>query len=81
MEITSFGSRKAGQIRTPSMSGLAAESQAAVNAFYHAALAAGGREKVPPGPQLQYHADYYATWVLDPDGHDIEVVNKTGRVK
>jgi catechol 2,3-dioxygenase-like lactoylglutathione lyase family enzyme len=61
--------------------GLAAESQEAVDAFYHAAIAAGGREKVAPAPQLQYHADYYATWVLDPDGHDIEVVNKTGRVK
>jgi len=24
--------------------------------------------------------DYYATWVLDPDGHDVEVVNKTGQI-
>ena len=31
-------------------------------------------------PQLQYHPDYYATWVLDPDGHDVEVVNKTGQI-
>jgi hypothetical protein len=37
-------------------------------------------EKTAPAPQLQYHADYYATWVLDPDGHDVEVVNKTGQV-
>ena len=41
-------------------------------------MAAGGREKTAPAPQLQYHPDYYATWVLDPDGHDVEVVNKTG---
>ena len=33
-----------------------------------------------PAPQLQYHPDYYATWVLDPDGHDVEVVNKTGQI-
>lgn len=61
--------------------GIAAESQEVVDAFYHAAIAAGGRKKVSPGRQLQYGADYYATWVLDPDGHDIEVVNKTGRTR
>lgn len=61
--------------------GIAAESQEVVDAFYHAAIAAGGRKKVSPAPQLQYGADYYATWVLDPDGHDIEVVNKTGRIR
>jgi len=61
--------------------GLRAESQAVVNAFFDAAIAAGGRVKTAPGPQLQYHPDYYATWVLDPDGHDIEVVNKTGRIE
>jgi catechol 2,3-dioxygenase-like lactoylglutathione lyase family enzyme len=60
--------------------GFAAESHAEVNAFFAAAIAAGGREKISPAAQLQYHADYYATWVLDPDGHDVEVVNKTGRV-
>lgn len=61
--------------------GIAAESRKAVDAFYRAAVAAGGREKVAPEPQLQYGTNYYATWVLDPDGHDIEVVNKTGQVK
>jgi len=60
--------------------GLAAASHAEVNAFFAAAMAAGGRAKTPPAAQLQYHPDYYATWVLDPDGHDIEVVNKTGRI-
>jgi hypothetical protein len=52
-----------------------------VREFFDAAVAAGARIKTVPGPQLQYHADYFATWVLDPDGHDIEVVNKTGQVK
>ena len=51
-----------------------------MNAFFAAAIAAGGREKIVPAPQLQYHPDYYATWGLDPDGHDVEVVNKTGQI-
>jgi predicted lactoylglutathione lyase len=57
-----------------------AKSHAEVNAFFVAAIAAGGREKTAPAPQFQYHRDYYATWVLDPDGHDVEVVNKTGQI-
>src|ERR1700733_12809624 len=60
--------------------GFAAQSHAEVNAFFVAAIAAGGREKTAPAAQLQYHPDYYATWVLDPDGHDVEVVNKTGQI-
>ncbi len=57
-----------------------ANSQAVVDAFYSAAIAAGGRDKTAPAIQFQYHQNYYATWVLDPDGHDIEVVNKTGKI-
>jgi catechol 2,3-dioxygenase-like lactoylglutathione lyase family enzyme len=60
--------------------GFQAKSHAEVNAFFHAAIKAGGREKTAPAAQLQYHANYYATWVFDPDGYDIEVVNKTGQV-
>jgi catechol 2,3-dioxygenase-like lactoylglutathione lyase family enzyme len=60
--------------------GFAAESQAKVWAFFEAAVAAGAGVKTPPGVQAQYRANYFATWVLDPDGHDIEVVNKDGRV-
>ena len=60
--------------------GFVAKSHAEVNAFFLAAIAAGGREKTAPAAQLQYHPDYYATWVLDPDGHDVEVVNKTGQI-
>lgn len=54
-----------------------AESRAAVDAFYAAALAAGGRDNGPPGPRPQYHAHYYAAFVLDPDGHNIEAVVHT----
>jgi catechol 2,3-dioxygenase-like lactoylglutathione lyase family enzyme len=60
--------------------GLRAKSHAEVDALFAAAMAAGGREKTAPALQLQYHPDYYATWVFDPDGHAIEVVNKTGRI-
>jgi len=51
-----------------------AESHAAVDAFYRAALAAGGRDNGAPGLRPQYHANYYGAFVLDPDGHNIEAV-------
>ena len=51
-----------------------AENRAQVDAFYKAALAAGGRDNGPPGPRPHYHANYYGAFVLDPDGHNIEAV-------
>lgn len=51
-----------------------ASARAQVDAFYAAALAAGGRDNGAPGPRPHYHADYYGAFVLDPDGHNIEVV-------
>ncbi len=53
---------------------LTAADREAVDAFYAAALAAGGRDNGPPGPRPHYHADYYGAFVLDPDGHNIEAV-------
>ena len=47
----------------------------AVDAFYQAALGAGGRDNGPPGLRPQYAADYYAAFVLDPDGNNIEGVH------
>jgi catechol 2,3-dioxygenase-like lactoylglutathione lyase family enzyme len=49
-------------------------SRAAVDAFHAAALAAGGKDNGAPGPRPQYHANYYAGYVLDPDGNNIEAV-------
>ena len=43
-----------------------------VDAFYHAALAAGGRDNGPPGLRPHYHPDYYGAFVFDPDGNNIE---------
>jgi len=51
-----------------------ADSRAGVDAFYRAALAAGGKDNGPPGPRPHYHEHYYGAFVLDPDGHNIEVV-------
>jgi catechol 2,3-dioxygenase-like lactoylglutathione lyase family enzyme len=49
-------------------------SRALVDAFYKAAIAAGGRENGTPGLRPHYHPNYYGAFVLDPDGHNIEAV-------
>lgn len=51
-----------------------AKNRAAVDAFYRAAIAAGGRDNGAPGIRAHYHPDYYGAFVLDPDGHNIEAV-------
>jgi catechol 2,3-dioxygenase-like lactoylglutathione lyase family enzyme len=51
-----------------------ADNRSQVDAFYRAALAAGGMDNGPPGPRPHYHANYYGAFVFDPDGHNIEVV-------
>jgi len=48
--------------------------RALVDAFYQAAISAGGRENGKPGPRPQYSANYYGAFVLDPDGYNVEVV-------
>jgi catechol 2,3-dioxygenase-like lactoylglutathione lyase family enzyme len=49
-------------------------TRAMVDAFYQAALAAGGRDNGAPGLRPHYHPDYYGAFVLDPDGHNVEAV-------
>ena len=51
-----------------------AQSRSDVDAFYRAALSAGGKDNGPPGPRLHYHSNYYGAFVLDPDGNNIEAV-------
>ena len=53
---------------------IAAKDRAAVDAFYRAAIAAGGKDNGAPGLREHYHPNYYAAFVLDPDGHNIEAV-------
>jgi len=50
-----------------------AQDRAMVDAFYKAAMAHGGRDNGPPGERA-YHSGYYAAFVLDPDGNNIEAV-------
>ena len=52
----------------------ATDTRADVDAFYAAAIAAGGRDNGPPGLRPHYHPDYYGAFVFDPDGNNIEAV-------
>lgn len=52
----------------------AAQNRAQVDAFYRAALADGAKDNGAPGLRPKYHANYYAAFVIGPDGHNIEVV-------
>lgn len=51
-----------------------APTRTAVQAFHDAAFASGGRSDGKPGLRPQYHPDYFAAFVLDPDGHRVEAV-------
>ncbi len=62
------------RIITPTHIAFGAESRADVEAFYRAALEAGGKDFGAPGVRTHYHPNYYGAFVLDPDGHDIEAV-------
>ncbi|PIB90591.1 VOC family protein [Caulobacter sp. FWC2] len=52
----------------------AAETRAQVDAFYEAALKAGGKDNGSPGLRPHYDKDYYGAFVLDPDGFNVEAV-------
>ncbi len=51
-----------------------AADHAQVEAFHRAALAAGGKDNGAPGERKKYHPGYYAAFVFDPDGNNIEAV-------
>ena len=51
-----------------------AKDRATVDAFYRAAVAAGGKDNGAPGLRPHYHPNYYGSFVLDPDGHNVEAV-------
>ena len=52
-----------------------AADRATVDAFYEAAIAAGGRDNGGPGLRPKYHPNYYGAFVLDPDGINVEAVS------
>jgi len=60
-----------GKVGTPTHVAFHADAQAAVDAFYAAALEAGGKDNGAPGMRKDYG---YAAFVLDPDGHNVEAV-------
>ncbi len=62
------------KVVTPVHVAFTAKDRAEVDAFYQAALAAGGKDFGAPGVRAHYHPGYYGAFVLDPDGHDIEAV-------
>jgi catechol 2,3-dioxygenase-like lactoylglutathione lyase family enzyme len=51
-----------------------ADDRAQVDAFYRAALAAGGKDNGAPGLRPHYHPNYYGAFVYGPDGHNVEAV-------
>ena len=51
-----------------------ANNRAEVDAFYKAALEAGGKDNGAPGPRPHYHPNYYGAFVYDPDGYNVEAV-------
>jgi catechol 2,3-dioxygenase-like lactoylglutathione lyase family enzyme len=48
--------------------------RATVHAFHEAGLEAGGKDNGPPGLRPHYHENYYAAYVFDPDGNNVEAV-------
>jgi len=60
--------------RGPTHVAFGAPDRAAVDAFYEAATAAGGKDNGAPGLRPHYHESFYAAYVQDPDGNNIEAV-------
>ncbi|MBR0871811.1 VOC family protein [Bradyrhizobium tropiciagri] len=63
-----------GAMNKPVHVAITAKDRATVDAFYKAAMAAGGADNGAPGIRPHYHANYYGAFVRDPDGHNIEAV-------
>ena len=65
---------QATQAPAPLHIAFAADSREQVDAFHRAALAAGARDHGAPGLRPHYHPNYYAAFVIGPDGHNLEAV-------
>ena len=66
-----------GGLNHPVHIALTAKDRSTVDAFYRAAIAAGGKDNGAPGLRPHYHPNYYGAFVLDPNGHNIEAVCHT----
>jgi catechol 2,3-dioxygenase-like lactoylglutathione lyase family enzyme len=69
---------RVGEPRAPMHIAFLAADPATVDAFHAAALEAGATDNGAPGRRPQYHERYYAAFVLDPDGNNVEAVCHTG---
>jgi catechol 2,3-dioxygenase-like lactoylglutathione lyase family enzyme len=58
----------------PAHVAIAGESKAKIDAFYDAALKAGGKDNGQPGTRAEYHPGYYCAFVYDPEGNNLEAV-------
>ena len=67
-----------GEPSAPLHLAFAASDRATVDAFHAAAVGAGGTDNGAPGPRPRYHENYYAAYVIDLDGHNIEAVCHEG---
>jgi catechol 2,3-dioxygenase-like lactoylglutathione lyase family enzyme len=67
-----------GEPRAPIHIAFLAHDPATVDAFHAAALKAGGTDNGAPGRRPEYHERYYAAYVLDPDGNNVEAVCHSG---
>ena len=75
--VPDFWLHSAETVATPTHVAFQADSHDLVEAFYAAAIAAGGKDNGAPGLRPHYHETYYAAFVLDADGHNIEAVCHT----
>jgi catechol 2,3-dioxygenase-like lactoylglutathione lyase family enzyme len=75
-EASDFAISTAYSTGAPIHVAFAADRREQVDAFHAAALAAGGRDNGAPGLRPQYSDGYYAAFVIDPDGHNIEAVHR-----
>lgn len=66
-----------GKTPLPTHIAFTAKSVEEIKAFYEAALAAGGKDNGAPGPRPEYHPGYYAAFVYDQEGNNIEAVLHT----
>ena len=68
--------KQLGELPSPPRFHLAfrAADRAAVDTCYEAALAQGGTDEGAPGIRTQYHPNYYAAYIRDPNGYKIEIV-------
>lgn len=63
-----------GEPSAPTHVGFRAADRSMVDAFHMAAIGAGGSDNGAPGVREEYHENYYAAFVLDPEGSNIEAV-------